>query len=155
MSRREETGRSLAQDAALMRRRRIVETAATMGLILVCVGMIAPIVSMDNSTLGDIFKWVYTGGAVVYIVARLVKVGAPGDSLRVRRIRRMEVWSGVCFCVGAAFWFYNSARFGAYGITLGILRDTILFTLAGALIQNISSWMLVFALRKQHKDSVR
>ena len=56
MSRREETGRSLAQDAALMRRRRIVETAATMGLILVCVGMIAPIVSMDNSTLGDIFK---------------------------------------------------------------------------------------------------
>ncbi len=87
----------------------------------------------------------------VHIVARLVKVGAPGDSLRVRRIRRMEVWSGVCFCVGAAFWFYNSARFGAYGITLGILRDTILFTLAGALIQIISSWMLVFALESSTK----
>ena len=50
MSRREETGRGLAQDSALMRRRRIVETAATMGLILVCVGMIAPIVKIGRAS---------------------------------------------------------------------------------------------------------
>lgn len=155
MSKKEETGGFPTPDAALMRRRRIVEVVATMGLILVLVGMVAPIVSMDNGGLAEIFKWVYTAGAVIFTAARMVKVGAPGEDLRVRRMRRMEAWSGICFCVGAAFWFYNSARFGSQWISLAILRDTILFTLAGAVIQIISSWMLVFALRKQGKDSAK
>lgn len=155
MSKKEETGGFPVPDAALMRRRRIVEAVATMGLILVLVGMVAPIVSMDNRVLAEIFKWVYTSGAVLFTAARMVKVGAPGENLRVRRMRRMEAWSGICFIVGAAFWFYNSVRFGSCLLNLAILRDTILFTLAGALIQIISSWMLVFALRKQSKDSAQ
>ena len=155
MSKKEETVGFPVPDAALMRRRRIVEAVATMGLILVLVGMVAPIVSMDNMALAEVFKWVYTAGAVVFTVARMVKVGAPGEDLRVRRMRRMEGWSGICFCVGAAFWFYNSARFGSQLISLAILRDTILFTLAGAVIHIVSSWMLVFALKKQNRNSAK
>lgn len=63
----------------------------------------------------------------------------------------MEFWAGVAFMVGAAFWFYQEGHLGKYAGILAVMRDTIMFTLAGALIQIISSWMIMSQSKKEQQ----
>ncbi|MCM1368826.1 MAG: hypothetical protein NC204_00455 [Candidatus Amulumruptor caecigallinarius] len=133
------------------RLRKIMEHTATVGLLLVAAATVAPFANMPG--LLDIFKWIYAAGALIYTVARMVNVNEPTDSLRVRRMRRMEMWAGFAFCTGAFFWFFNSHRFPG-GFSLKVIGETVTFTLAGALIQIISSWMLVAALKKQEQERI-
>lgn len=100
-----------------------------------------------------IFKWVFSAGALIYTVARVVNVNDPSDSSRMRRLRRMEFWAGATFIVGAACWFYNEGHLGPYAGVLAVLRDTIMFTLAGALIQIIASWMIVSRAKKEQNKA--
>lgn len=131
--------------------RKAIEGIASFGLILIAVGIAAPFTDMLNSDYIRFFKWIYAPGALIYTVARIVGSTDPADSLRVRRLRRMEFWAGVAFCVGAFFWFYNEHRyaellkFGSGAMTY--LRETIYFSLAGALIQIIA----VAALSRQQR----
>ena len=53
--------------------------------------------------------------------------------------------------VGAAFWFYQEGHLGKYAGILAVMRDTIMFTLAGALIQIISSWMIMSQSKKEQQ----
>lgn len=133
----------------MARRRRITEIVASVGLSLVALGLVVPFLYFDNAALVSAFKWVFSAGAVIYTVARGVNTNEPGDSMRVRRLRRMEMWAGFAICIGAAFWWYNENKFGPYGVTLKLLHETILFTLTGALIQIVASCLLVTAIRKQ------
>ncbi len=128
--------------------RRAMEALATFGLILVAVGLAAPFATFGNGTLLVMFKWIFAAGAVVYTVARVVGAVGRDGSFRVRRLRRMEGWAGIAFCIAAFFWFYNTRKFDGEMLTFRMLNETILFTLAGALIQIVSSWMLSAALRK-------
>lgn len=132
-------------------RRRKFEAMATTGLLLLAVGLVAPFTSMDNHVLLWIFKIVFSLGAVLYLVARIVGGSDPGDSKRLRRLHRMEIWAGICFVVAAGFWYYNSARFSGF-FSLAVMRDTVAFTLAGAVIQIVSSWMIASARAKQQKE---
>lgn len=136
----------------LSRRRKLVEGSAAFGMILVAAGLVAPFASMENIFLMRMFKWIYAAGALIYIVSRVVNVNSPDDSLRLRRMRRMEAWAGLAFCIGAFFWFYNAHRLGETIFTLGLLQQTIMFTLAGALIQIIASWMISARTRKEMKQ---
>lgn len=128
--------------------RRVMEALATFGLILVAVGLAAPFATFGNGTLLVMFKWIFAAGAVVYTVARVVGAVGRDGSFRVRRLRRMEGWAGIAFCIAAFFWFYNTRKFDGEMLTFRMLNETILFTLVGALIQIVSSWMLSAALRK-------
>lgn len=92
MTKPEKKNSSLPADAKRERRRRASEACATVGLLLVCAGLVAPFVSFDNEVLLEVFKWVYMAGAVIFTVARLFNVNDPGDGVRVKRIRRMEGW---------------------------------------------------------------
>ena len=74
------------------------------------------------------------------------------DSMRMKRLRRMEFWSGVAFVAGAVFWFYQEAHLGPFAGLLGLMRDTIMFTLAGAVIQIIASWMIVAQAKKESEN---
>lgn len=130
------------------KRLRAFESAATFGLLLLAVGLVAPFTSIDNSILLESFKWIFTAGAAIYLIARLCGGSDPDDSVRVRRLRRLEVWAGVAFSIGAFFWFYNASRYAGFPMTLGMMRDTVVFTLAGALIQIIAAWMIVARKRK-------
>ena len=132
-------------------KRKRVEAAATFGLLLLAAGLVAPFANIENTQLARVFKYVFAAGALIYTAARLVNVNAPGDSVRLRRLRRMEMWAGFCFCVGAFFWFYKSVKYPEYGFTLGVVRDTILFTLSGAMIQVIASWMISARMKKEMK----
>lgn len=139
---------------ALARRRKYVELAASLGLVLVLLSMMAP---FFGTFLGNPISWggwVYAAGALVYTAARVVNVNAPGDSLRLRRMRRMEFMAGVCFIVGAAFWFYKLNYFqSVFSGPLAVLRQTVAFTMAGAVLQIVASWMIAARMRKEMTDN--
>lgn len=140
---------------ALRRRRKIVEGCSTLGLLLVAAALAVPFLDMGNAVVTGVMKWLYAAGALLFTGARAVNVSAPGDSPRLRRLRRMEMWAGFCFCVGAAFWFYNSARFGGIVFSRAVMNNTIAFTLAGAVIQVTASWMISSRAGKEERERNR
>lgn len=133
------------------RLRAAMERLAIFGLLLVAVGLVAPFASMGNPTLMIVFKWVFASGALCYTVARCVGAWGKDGSFRVRRLRRMEAWAGIAFCIAAFFWFYNTRYFDGVTLTFRMLNETILFTMAGALIQIVASWSLNAALKKENQ----
>ncbi|MDE6236562.1 MAG: hypothetical protein K2J23_03325 [Muribaculaceae bacterium] len=137
----------------IAKRRKRMENLSLAGLILLCVGLVVPFANIGSETLQTVFKYVYAAGALIYTFARMVNVNSPGDSMRLKRLRRMEMWAGITFLVGAFFWFYNSARFPNVGFSLVVMRDTIMFTLAGAIIQVIASWMIAARMNKEAKEA--
>lgn len=139
---------------SLEKRRKIVESTATFGLLLVCVALVSPFAGLGNMGILQIFKWVYAAGALIYVVARVVNVNDAADSMRLRRLRRMEFWAGVAFMMAAAFWFYEEQHLGPYAGSLAIMRNTILFTLVGAAIQVIASWLIVSRTKKEQEESL-
>lgn len=136
--------------AQLEKRRKYVEAGAAVGLLLVLLAMMAPFLEgfIGHSMMWA--KWVYACGALVYTVARVVNVNAPSDSLRLRRLRRLEFWAGMCFIVGAAFWFYKLQYYsGFFAGPIAVMRQTVAFTMAGAVIQIVASWMIAYRMKKE------
>lgn len=136
--------------------RKAIERTATFGLILVAAGLLAPFADLMNTSYLRVFKWIYGAGALIYTIARIAGSTDPGDSMRIRRLRRLEFWAGVAFCIGTFFWFYNENRFSVYlelGMgSLACLRDTVYFTLAGAVIQVLAIYVLSRRLKKEKEE---
>ncbi len=131
--------------------RKALESCATFGLILVAVALVVPFANLTSGPWLAASKWVYAAGALIFTVARIAGIRDPRDDFRLRRLRRLEAWAGIAFCVAAFFWFYNESRFGnAFGFTLAVLRETIMFTLAGAMIQIIAVWLIYFKEKKNN-----
>lgn len=133
--------------------RRAVEAVSTLGLLLIAAGLVVPFAAVDSLVTVAVCRWIFAAGAVTYTVARLINVNEPSDSLRLRRLRRMEMWAGFCFVVAAAFWFYNSHRFAGIAFSLPVMNNTIAFTLAGAVIQVVASWMISARAKKEKNIS--
>lgn len=129
--------------------RRTCENMATFGLLLVCAAMVSPFASGGSPDWMRIFCWVYAAGALIYTIARMVDVSDPDESLRLRRLRRMEFWAGISFCVGSGFWFYTSGRLGLHAGVLALMQNTVVFTIVGAALQTIASWMIVARQKKE------
>ena len=150
--------------AQIAGRRKKMEAVATFGLILVAAALLAPFASFlsggmrafspDSFNWMSLYKWVYAAGALLFTFARLVNVSDPDESLRIKRIRRLEFWAGMAFCIGGFFWFYNEQKLASmvFVAPMAILRDTVVFSLAGAMIQIIASWMLVWRQNKEAKE---
>lgn len=143
-------------DPKLEKRRKQVEMTATFGLLLIAVGLVAPFAALDNVSYLSTFKWIFAPGALIFTVARMVNVNDPQDSLRLRRLRRLEFWAGMAFCIAAFFWFYNDYKYVTHIpgsiIMVGplkVLHETILFSMVGAMIQVISSWMINRLMKKE------
>lgn len=133
--------------------RKYVEATATFGLLLVLAAMITPFTQGMAASSLSWARWVYAAGALIYTVARVVNVNDPADSLRLRRLRRLEFWAGMCFIVGAAFWFYRMQYFASMSAgTLAVMQQTVAFTMAGAVIQIIASWMIASRMKKENSD---
>ncbi|MDE6534342.1 MAG: hypothetical protein K2M27_12510 [Muribaculaceae bacterium] len=146
------TSKTKTNGIGLEKRRKLTEWAATFGLLLICAALVAPFSNPENPELPWIFKWIYSGGALIYTVARSVGVNVPSDSMRLRRLRRMEFWAGVAFVIAAAFWFYSESHLGPYAGVLAVMRNTIMFTLVGAMLQIISSWMISSRAKKEQQS---
>lgn len=134
--------------------RRKVEATATFGMLIVAVGLALPFVQtmVDPGAwlYSEIGRWIYAFGAVIFTISRMVKVDDPADTMRIRRLSRLQFWAGVAFLIGGGLWFYQSYHRPAFGIeSLQLIpRDAVLFTLVGAAIQLIASWMIYFARKK-------
>lgn len=135
--------------------RRRAEATATFGLILIAVALVAPFTDMENVAMLSVYKWIFAPGALIFTIARILGVGDPNESLRLRRLRRLEAWAGIAFCIAAFFWFYNDyTLLGSAAdavLTVGplkVLHETILFSLVGAMIQLIASWMISWRQKK-------
>lgn len=143
-------GQATGNSGRLEQRRKYVEAGAAAGLLLVLVAMMAPFLGglAGHSLMWA--KWVYAAGALVYTAARVIDVNAPGDSLRLRRLRRLEFWAGMCFIIGGAFWFYKDQYYtGMFAGPLAVMRQTVAFTMAGAVIQIVASWMIAYRMKKE------
>ena len=140
--------------AALEKRRKQVESIATFGLILICVALVAPFTDPTSNEYLNVFRWIYGAGALIYIIARVVDISDPKDSQRLKRLRRMEIWAGVSFALATAFWFIGQHRFhnDPYIGALAILQNTIMFTLVGALIQIVASWLIYSQTKKEIRN---
>lgn len=141
--------------APASKRRKAVERTATFGLILIAVGLLGPFTNLMDADYVRFFKWIYAPGALIFTIARVVGSTDQNESMRIRRLRRMEFWAGVAFCIGAFFWFYNEDRYSFYlennvG-TMTVLRESIYFTLAGAVIQVMAVFALSRRLKKEGK----
>ncbi|MDE7402375.1 MAG: hypothetical protein K2M87_03055 [Muribaculaceae bacterium] len=145
----EGTGASSADTARAVNIRNRAEATSTFGLLLVCVGLVGPFAGAGSSAWLIAFKWIFAAGAAIYTAARFTGAWPKGEPFRIRRLRRMECWAGIAFCVASFFWFWNTRAFDGVTLTFRMLNETIIFTLAGALIQIIASWMLAYAQRKQ------
>jgi hypothetical protein len=133
------------------RMRRAMESTATFGLLIVAVAMVAPFAGLVSPAWLTAFKWMFASGALIYLAARIVASVGRDESVKVRRLRRLEVWAGLCLAVAAFFWFFNTRGF--HGMpTFHMLNETVVFTLAGAVIQVIASWMLSSALAKEQQQ---
>lgn len=141
----------MAERAKRARLRRAMESTATFGLLLVAVAMVAPFAGLLTSGWLITFKWMFASGAFIYLAARIVASLGRDESVKVRRLRRLEVWAGMCLAVAAFFWFFNTRGFTGMP-TFHMLNETVVFTLAGAVIQVIASWMLSSALSKEEKS---
>ena len=144
------SARGAGASSRLEERRKYVELAAAAGLLLVLAAMMAPFIGGLAGYPLMWAKWVYAAGALVYTVARVIDVNAPGDSLRLRRLRRLEFWAGMCFIIGGAFWFYKERYYmGLFAGPLAVMRQTVAFTMAGAVIQIVASWMIAHRMKKE------
>lgn len=140
--------------SSVEKRRKLAEAGATFGLILVAAALAVPFANLLEPSMLVWSKWIYAAGALIYTVARIVGISDPSESFRLRRLRRLEAWAGIALCVAAFFWFYNESRFGArFGFTLAVLRETIIFTLVGAMIQIIASWLIYYREKKEKSGS--
>lgn len=128
-----------------------VDSTAAFGMIIIAIGLLFPLFNPFDMELLSKFKWVFTAGTAVLLVARCVNVTDPTESLRLKRLRRLEFWVAACFLIATFFWFYNETKLdeNPYMGVLAILRDTILFSLAGATIQVISSWLIYYREKKE------
>lgn len=108
--------------------------ATIIGLILVMAGTALPLLRLDS----EIYRYIFSTGAILVVVGRLF-MPYKGPSLRIKRLCRLEVWSGLFFCAAAFFMFWKGA-----GPT-----DWIAFTLAGAAIQIYTSIMIPRTRRKE------
>jgi hypothetical protein len=132
-----------------------VENIATVGLLLIAVALLVPLFSLLDMSMLRVMKWVYCAGALIFTCARVAGARDDAESMRVRRLHRMEFWGGVAFIVGAAFWFYNESRLGDYAGPLGVIQNTILFALVGATIQVVATWLIYFAKKKENNGNVK
>lgn len=135
--------------ADLEKRRKQVENSATFGLILLCIALAAPFTSPASMEYLKVFKWIYGSGALIYLVARMVDITDPKESPRLRRLRRMQFWAGISFGLATAFWFIGEHRLGDNGGVLAVLRNTIMFTLVGAVIQIMATWLIYSQQKKE------
>lgn len=133
----------------IQKRRKLLENIALVGMLILAIALALPIFNLQTAAFAEPCKWIFATGAVIYLIARILNPVDDKESLRIRRIRRMQAWGGMAFIVSAAFWFYNEIRLSETAGFLAIIHDTILFALVGAFIQIISSWMIYLRQKKE------
>ncbi len=114
---------NLSTEGTPIRRAAVCSLAASVGLLLIAAGVVIPLAA-GGFPSSPLYKWLFTAGAVVCLLAALFNSVRTTD-LRERRWQRIESWSAIFFCAASAFLFIPGSA----------PRDWLAFTLAGAVIR--------------------
>lgn len=109
-------------------RPRLAAVGAPLALLVIFLATLVPFFLMGQQWAREAFPYVYSAGALALLLVRLF-TPFKGSDMRLKRWHRIESWTAIIFCVGAFFLFYNPHQ----------LRDWLAFTLAGAVLQAITS----------------
>lgn len=109
-------------------RPRLAAVGAPLALLVIFLATLVPFFLMGQQWAREAFPYVYSAGALALLLVRLF-TPFKGSDMRLKRWYRIESWTAIIFCVGAFFLFYNPHQ----------LRDWLAFTLAGAVLQAITS----------------
>lgn len=113
---------------------RIALWGMTLGMLLIVAGTLSPLMGGHVS----LYRWIYGAGALLLLVIRIF-TPYTGKALRIKRLYRIESWAALFFCVATFFMFYQP----------GIMRDWLVFTLAGGAIQIYTSIMIPLVVKKE------
>ena len=113
---------------------RMALAGMTIGMLLVVAGTLSPLMGGHVS----LYRWIYGIGALLLLVTRIF-TPYTGNSIRLKRLYRIESWAALFFCVATFFMFYQP----------GIMRDWLVFTLAGGAIQVYTSIMIPLVVKKE------
>lgn len=109
-------------------RPRLAAVGAPLALLVIFLATLVPFFLMGQQWAREAFPYVYSAGALALLLVRLF-TPFKGSDMRLKRWHSIESWTAIIFCVGAFFLFYNPHQ----------LRDWLAFTLAGAVLQAITS----------------
>lgn len=109
-------------------RPRLTAVGAPLALLVIFLATLVPFLLMDNMIAREVFPYVYSAGALALLLVRLF-TPFRGKDLKLKGWHRIESWTAIIFCVAAFFLFYDPNQ----------LRDWLAFTLAGAVLQAITS----------------
>ena len=114
--------------ACLMLAQFILTLLGVAGLLLIAVGTLLPLLRV----VSPVTRVLYSAGAVILLVSRIIRPSYKGKSLRVKRLMRIEFWSAIIFCAGAFFLWYPGAG----------PMDWLAFTIAGGFLEAYTSIMI-------------
>ena len=97
-----------------------------LGLLLMLVMAVLPLLNINHEWM----RWTFAAGALAVLVGRIVGL-YHGPSLRIKRLHRILISSGVLYCVSAAMIFVSRGT-----------NDWIAFLLAGLFMQMYATWMI-------------
>lgn len=123
-----------------MTKNKILNTLTYGGYLLVAAGVVVPFFTGPQDV---VYKIIFSVGAALMLTGRLLMRENDKD-LRVKRLKRIQVWSALFFCVSAFFMWYSNNP-----------KDWLVFTLAGAMIQCYVSLVLPRAQRKAYEAEER
>lgn len=108
------------------------------GLLIMAVTALMPLLNINPQWM-KWMRWIYTAGTVMVLAARIV--GAyNGPSLRIKRLHRILISSGILYCASALMMFISNGT-----------NDWIGFLLAGVMVQLYASWMIEREEKKTEK----
>ena len=108
------------------KRTSISSVLVLIGLLVMAVMALMPLLNLNREWM----RWVFAAGAVIVLAARVMGV-YNGPSLRIKRLHRILIFSGVLYCASALMMFFSRGT-----------NDWIGFLLAGVMVQLYASWMI-------------
>lgn len=105
------------------------------GLLIMAVMALLPLLNINQKWM----RWAFAAGAVIVLVARVLGVYR-GPHLRIKRLHRILISSGILYCASALMMFISQGT-----------NDWIAFLLAGLVMQVYASWMIERETEKTEK----
>ena len=115
-----------AQDNNIKSSNPISDILVLIGLLVMAVMALLPLLNINQEWM----RWAFAVGAVIVLVARVLGMYR-GPQLRIRRLHRILISSGILYCVSALMMFISRGT-----------NDWIAFLLAGIVMQAYASWMI-------------
>jgi len=109
------------------------------GLLIMAVMALLPLLDINHQWM----RWAFAVGAVLALVAHLLN-RYNGKSVRIKRLHRILIASGMLYCASALMMFVARGS-----------NDWIAFLLSGAMVQIYASWMIERVTAREAKEDTK